>query len=108
MELYVNSNWTACYANACIAEAIAWSENGNHASIYSLAIRALAPKSGRIPRLSGEPRTCAGSPSCSRTRVPDTGQSVSWRAKRLRGVCSKLARLSQRVYRLRYQHRYCH
>jgi hypothetical protein len=36
MELYVNSNWTACYANAYIAEAIAWSENGNHASIYTM------------------------------------------------------------------------
>jgi hypothetical protein len=35
MELYINSNWTACYANAYIAEAIAWSENGNHASIYT-------------------------------------------------------------------------
>ena len=33
MELYINSNWTACYANAYIAEAIAWSENGNHATI---------------------------------------------------------------------------
>jgi hypothetical protein len=36
MELYVNSNWTECYANAYIAEAIAWSENGNHASIYTV------------------------------------------------------------------------
>jgi len=36
MELYVNSNWTAWYANAFIAEAIAWSENGNHASIYTM------------------------------------------------------------------------
>ena len=36
MELYINSNWTACYANAYIAEAIAWSENGNHASIYTM------------------------------------------------------------------------
>jgi hypothetical protein len=35
MELYVNTNWTECYANAYIAEAIAWSENGNHASIYT-------------------------------------------------------------------------
>jgi hypothetical protein len=35
MELYVNSNWTKCYANAYIAEAIAWSENGNHATIYT-------------------------------------------------------------------------
>ena len=36
MELYLNSNWTKCYANAYIAEAIAWSENGNHASIYTM------------------------------------------------------------------------
>ncbi len=36
MELYVNSNWTKCYANAYIAEAIAWSENGNHATIYAV------------------------------------------------------------------------
>jgi hypothetical protein len=36
MELYVNSNWTKCYANAYIAEAIVWSENGNHASIYTM------------------------------------------------------------------------
>jgi hypothetical protein len=36
MELYVNSSWTACYANAYIAEAIAWSENGNHATIYAV------------------------------------------------------------------------
>ena len=33
MELYINTNWTGCYANAYIAEAIAWSENGNHATI---------------------------------------------------------------------------
>ena len=36
MELYVNSSWTECYANTYIAEAIAWSENGNHASIYAM------------------------------------------------------------------------
>ena len=36
MELYVNSNWTQCYGNSYIAEAIAWSENGNHASIYAM------------------------------------------------------------------------
>jgi hypothetical protein len=33
MELYINPNWTGCYANVYIAEAIAWSENGNHATI---------------------------------------------------------------------------
>ncbi len=33
MELYINPNWTGSYAKAYIAEAIAWSENGNHATI---------------------------------------------------------------------------
>ncbi|HEY6751012.1 MAG TPA: hypothetical protein VI027_06770 [Rubrobacteraceae bacterium] len=36
MELYVNTKWTECYENSYIAEAIAWSENGNHASIYTM------------------------------------------------------------------------
>jgi hypothetical protein len=36
MELYFKRNWTVCYANAYIAEAIAWSENGNHPSIYTM------------------------------------------------------------------------
>ena len=36
MELYVNAKWTECYGNSYIAEAIAWSENGNHASIYTM------------------------------------------------------------------------
>ncbi len=36
MKLYVNSNWTECYGNSYIAEAIAWSENGNHATIYAM------------------------------------------------------------------------
>ena len=35
MELYINSKWTAYYANAHYAEAVAWSENGNHAAIYT-------------------------------------------------------------------------
>jgi len=35
MELYINSNWTECFGNAYIAEAIAWSENGNHATVYT-------------------------------------------------------------------------
>ncbi len=33
MELYINSTWTKRYGNAYIAEAVAWSENGNHATI---------------------------------------------------------------------------
>jgi hypothetical protein len=36
MELYVNSKWTQCYRTSYIAEAIAWSENGNHATIYTM------------------------------------------------------------------------
>lgn len=35
MELYINDKWTECYGNSYVAEAIAWSENGNHASIYT-------------------------------------------------------------------------
>ncbi len=40
MELYVNNKWTECYGNSYVAEAIAWSENGNHASIYTMGITA--------------------------------------------------------------------
>ena len=35
MELYINNTWTKCHGNSYIAEAIAWSENGNHAAIYT-------------------------------------------------------------------------
>ena len=36
MELYFNTGWTKCYGdNYYIAEAIIWSPNGNHASIYT-------------------------------------------------------------------------
>jgi hypothetical protein len=35
MEVYLNRNWTECYGNSYIAEAIAWSENGNHATVYT-------------------------------------------------------------------------
>lgn len=40
MELYINTNWTGCYANAYIAEAIAWPENGNHATVSITGITA--------------------------------------------------------------------
>ena len=36
MELYVNAKWTECYGNSYVAEAIAWSENGNHATIHAM------------------------------------------------------------------------
>jgi hypothetical protein len=35
MELYINDTWTECYADTYMAEAVAWSENGNHATIYT-------------------------------------------------------------------------
>ena len=38
MELFINRNWTERYANSYIAEAIAWSENGNHATIYTMGL----------------------------------------------------------------------
>jgi hypothetical protein len=33
MELYINDEWTKCYGGSYFAEAVVWSENGNHASI---------------------------------------------------------------------------
>ena len=35
MKLYTNNSWTEVNANGYVSEAIAWSENGNHATIYS-------------------------------------------------------------------------
>ncbi len=40
MELYINNRWTESYGNSYIAEAIAWSETGNHASIYTTGVTA--------------------------------------------------------------------
>ena len=40
MEIYINSSWTKCYEGAYIAEAIAWSENGNYATISTTGITA--------------------------------------------------------------------
>jgi hypothetical protein len=40
MEMYLNKSWTKRYGNAYIAEAIVCSENGNHATIYSVGITA--------------------------------------------------------------------
>jgi hypothetical protein len=35
MELYINSTWTKLRDNAYMAEAVAYSENGNHVVIYA-------------------------------------------------------------------------
>lgn len=40
MELYINSNWTEGYGDFYVAEAIAWSERGNHATIYTVGTTA--------------------------------------------------------------------
>ena len=41
MELYLNSTWTERYGNSSYAaEAVAWSENGNHVTIYATGITA--------------------------------------------------------------------
>jgi hypothetical protein len=41
MELYLNSTWTERYGNSYyVAEAIALSENGNHATIHATGITA--------------------------------------------------------------------
>jgi hypothetical protein len=40
MELYINKSWTERYGNAYIAEAVAWSENANHATIYAVGVTA--------------------------------------------------------------------
>jgi hypothetical protein len=60
MELYINTNWTGCYANTYIAEAIAWSENGNHATISttgSTAEEANAKLQGALRELNLLPNT---------------------------------------------------
>ena len=40
MELYIDSAWTERYEDLHVAEAIAYSENGNHATIYASGITA--------------------------------------------------------------------
>ena len=61
MELYFNTGWTKCYGdNYYIAEAIVWSENGNHASIYttgSTAEEADAKLVGALSELNLVPET---------------------------------------------------
>ena len=40
MELYINNSWTERYGTAHIARAVPWSENGNHATIYTVGLTA--------------------------------------------------------------------
>jgi hypothetical protein len=60
MELYINNKWTECYGNSYRAEAIAWSGNGNHATIYTTGITAEeadAKLMGALRELHLEPET---------------------------------------------------
>ena len=60
MELYTNINWTSWCANAYVAEAIAWSENGNHATIStsgSTAEEAQTKLVGALGELNLLPKT---------------------------------------------------
>jgi hypothetical protein len=36
MNLYIKNTWTDSYGISYVAEAIAWSEVGNHASLYAM------------------------------------------------------------------------
>jgi len=36
MELYVNNSWTKICSSGYVAEAIAYSENGNHSTIHAV------------------------------------------------------------------------
>ncbi len=40
MEVYVNNDWTEGYGDLYVAEAMAWSESGNHATIYAVGTTA--------------------------------------------------------------------
>ena len=64
MKPYINNSWTERYGNAHIAQAVAWSENGNHATIYTVdptaeesdaklmgALRELKPMSEKRPKM---------------------------------------------------------
>ncbi len=60
MELYINLKWTECYGDSYIAEAIAWSKNGNHATISttgSTAEEADAKLVGALGELNLLPKT---------------------------------------------------
>ena len=74
MELYINNKWTECYGNSYIAEAIAWSENGNHATFYTTsatAEEANAKLIGALRELKLIPETSVADECCSKEREPE-------------------------------------
>jgi len=69
MELYLNSTWTQRYPNSSyLAEAIAWSEHGNHATIYATGITADAADT----KLLGALRELKLVPEATSTKVEPT------------------------------------
>ena len=80
MELYVNKNWTEHYNSVYLAEAIIWSENGNHATIYatgSTAHEADTRLMNALRELSVLPKATVRGNACSLTgsQSPDNASS---------------------------------
>ena len=81
MELYVNSNWTNLYKKSVyLAEAITWSENGNHATIYatgSTADEASTRLMNALCELKVLPKATVRGNACSLTdsKSPDNATS---------------------------------
>ena len=73
MELYINDQWTERHGNSYIAEAIAWSENGNHATIYTMGATA---KEAEV-KLVGAMRELKLIPGTSVEDEPDKKESRS-------------------------------
>jgi hypothetical protein len=73
MELYINDQWTERHGNSYIAEAIAWSENGNHATIYTTGATA---KEAEV-KLVGAMRELKLIPGTSVEDEPDKKESRS-------------------------------
>ena len=74
MELYINNSWTKRYESTCVAEAIAWSENGNHATICATggtAEEADAKLRGAMRELKLIPKTSVAD-GCDRNESQST------------------------------------
>ena len=93
MELYINSTWNKRYGNAYMAEAIARSENGNHATIYTMgqtAEDATAKLMGALQELRITPKRTA---SKAKERI----------GPMIRSVCLRDAFLSEGFDKGRWQ-----
>ena len=93
MELYINSTWTKRYGNAYIAEAVAWSENGNHATIYAVGITAEEADA----KLMGALHELKLTPEEAASKAKETIRPA------MRSVCLKDALLSEGLDKGRWQ-----